>query len=112
MLGYSLGSIPFGYLFGRLKGVNVRQYGSGRTGGTNVYRAAGTWVALLTGLFDVLKGVPLYYSLANFWAAKSPLHWLALLPCVGTTGRSSLGFSGGAGGGGGALLAFDPWQGL
>ena len=57
LLGYSLGSIPFGYLFGRLKGVDVRQYGSGRTGGTNVYRAAGTWVALLTGLFDVLKGV-------------------------------------------------------
>ena len=41
MLGYLLGSLPVGYLVGKLYGVDVRQHGSGRTGGTNVWRATG-----------------------------------------------------------------------
>ena len=32
LIGYLLGSIPSGYIIGRLKGVNVLEYGSGRTG--------------------------------------------------------------------------------
>lgn len=58
VMGYLLGSFPSGYLAGKLWGVDVRQHGSGRTGGTNVWRASGTIVpALLTGLGDILKGV-------------------------------------------------------
>ena len=33
VVGYLLGSIPFGYIAGRMRGVDVREYGSGRTGG-------------------------------------------------------------------------------
>ena len=56
-LGYLMGSIPTGYLMVRLvKGTDVRQYGSGRSGGTNVWRAAGPWPAILTTVGDFLKG--------------------------------------------------------
>jgi len=53
---YLLGSFPAGYLLGRLWGVNVLQWGSGRTGGTNVLRSAGPVPALITGGIDVGKG--------------------------------------------------------
>ncbi len=56
VLAYLLGSFPAGYLLGRLWGVNVLDYGSGRTGGTNVLRSAGPVAALLTGALDVGKG--------------------------------------------------------
>ena len=57
VLSYLLGSLPFGYLVGRLRGVDVMQWGSGRTGGTNVLRSAGALPALLTGALDVGKGM-------------------------------------------------------
>jgi glycerol-3-phosphate acyltransferase PlsY len=53
---YLLGSFPAGYLLGRLWGVNVLEWGSGRTGGTNVLRSAGIVPALITGALDVGKG--------------------------------------------------------
>ncbi len=53
---YLLGSFPAGYLVGRLWGVNVLEIGSGRTGGTNVFRSAGVVPALLTGALDIGKG--------------------------------------------------------
>jgi acyl phosphate:glycerol-3-phosphate acyltransferase len=56
LLAYLLGSFPAGYLLARLWGVNVLQQGSGRTGGTNVFRAAGVLPALITGALDVGKG--------------------------------------------------------
>jgi len=58
ILGYLLGSIPFGLLIGRRSAkVDVRQYGSGRTGATNVLRAAGKKAAALVVILDVSKGV-------------------------------------------------------
>ena len=57
-LGYLMGSIPVGYLVVKLaKGTDVRQHGSGRSGGTNVWRAAGLWPAILTTVGDFLKGM-------------------------------------------------------
>lgn len=57
MLGYVLGSIPFGYMLVRLAtGQDIREIHSGRSGGTNAMRAAGAWVGILTGILDGLKG--------------------------------------------------------
>ena len=57
LLGYLLGSIPAGYLAGRwLKGIDIRQEGSGSTGATNVLRVLGKGPALVVFLVDVLKG--------------------------------------------------------
>ena len=55
-LAYLLGSFPAGYLLGRIWGVDVLSWGSGRTGGTNVLRSAGVVPALITGAIDVGKG--------------------------------------------------------
>jgi len=58
LIGYLLGSIPFGVLIARRRAkVDVRQYGSGRTGATNVLRTAGRKSAVLAAVLDVLKGV-------------------------------------------------------
>jgi len=58
IVGYLLGSIPFGLLISRRKGiVDIRQHGSGRIGATNVLRTAGKKIATMVAALDVLKGV-------------------------------------------------------
>jgi glycerol-3-phosphate acyltransferase PlsY len=55
---YTCGAIPFGILITRLaKGVDVRDFGSGSTGFTNVYRVAGPFPAGIVALFDIGKGL-------------------------------------------------------
>ncbi|HEY9846598.1 MAG TPA: glycerol-3-phosphate 1-O-acyltransferase PlsY [Candidatus Caenarcaniphilales bacterium] len=55
---YLVGAIPVGYLTGRLlKGIDIRQHGSGSTGATNVLRTLGKGPGLMVLLIDVLKGV-------------------------------------------------------
>ncbi|MFH1382639.1 MAG: glycerol-3-phosphate 1-O-acyltransferase PlsY [Chloroflexota bacterium] len=57
IIGYLLGSIPFGVLIGRrMAKVDVRNYGSGKMGTTNVLRVAGKKAAALVALLDVSKG--------------------------------------------------------
>jgi glycerol-3-phosphate acyltransferase PlsY len=56
LLGYLLGSFPSGVLIGRWKGVDVRRYGSGRTGATNVLRILDPRSAGLVAVLDILKG--------------------------------------------------------
>jgi glycerol-3-phosphate acyltransferase PlsY len=58
VVGYLLGSIPFGILIcRRMAKVDVRQYGSGKMGTTNVLRTAGSKAAVLVFVLDLLKGV-------------------------------------------------------
>jgi len=55
--GYLLGSVPFGLIIGRFKAkVDIRNYGSGRTGSTNVLRTLGRGAFLAVASLDVLKG--------------------------------------------------------
>lgn len=57
LAAYGLGSIPSGWLLVKwLRGVDLRQQGSGSTGATNVLRVAGRWPALAVLLVDVGKG--------------------------------------------------------
>jgi len=58
LIGYLLGAVPMGYIFVKLiKGKDITQVGSGRTGGTNAMRAAGIWIGVLTAICDGLKGL-------------------------------------------------------
>ena len=58
IVGYLLGSIPFGLWISRRKGImDVRQYGSGKTGATNVLRTVGKKAAAIVAALDLLKGV-------------------------------------------------------
>jgi glycerol-3-phosphate acyltransferase PlsY len=57
IIGYLLGSIPIGYLLSRrLAKVDVRSYGSGKTGATNVLRTAGRKWGIIVAALDICKG--------------------------------------------------------
>jgi acyl phosphate:glycerol-3-phosphate acyltransferase len=77
IIGYLLGSIPFGLLIVKMKtGKDVRTVESGRTGGTNVVRAAGLGAGLLTAFLDILKGA------ASVWVAEALVpgsQWIPVL---------------------------------
>ena len=53
---YLLGSIPFGYLAGRIAGIDIRKYGSGNVGATNVIRTLGKGYGYPVFAADFLKG--------------------------------------------------------
>ncbi len=55
-VSYLLGAVPFGLLFSRAVGKDVRQEGSGNIGATNVNRVLGKKLGILTLLCDVAKG--------------------------------------------------------
>ncbi|MFQ5876053.1 MAG: glycerol-3-phosphate acyltransferase [Dehalococcoidia bacterium] len=56
MGAYLLGSIPSAYIAGRLlKGIDLRQYGSGTLSGTGVYYHVAKWAIVVVGLFDIAK---------------------------------------------------------
>src|SRR3954467_7324062 len=56
VVGYLLGSLPFGYLVARAKGVNIFEVGSKNPGATNVRRVLGTGPGNLVFFLDALKG--------------------------------------------------------
>ncbi len=57
IIAYILGSIPFGLILAKsMAGVDVREWGSGKVGATNVLRATGKKAAVISGLLDIAKG--------------------------------------------------------
>lgn len=57
-LAYAVGSIPFGYLIARfIKGIDIRQHGSGNIGATNVGRVLGAKWGILALLLDLFKAL-------------------------------------------------------
>ncbi len=65
---YLLGSVPFGFLAAKCKGVDIRRHGSGNIGATNVWRVCGWRCGLPVFVLDVGKGV------AAVWLSR----WLAV----------------------------------
>ncbi len=116
-LAVLLGSIPTGLWMGRLKGVDIRQRGSGNVGATNVYRVVGKLPGLLVLAVDVAKGwfpVAVISPKAVAWGAGiSPEAMdilLAMAAVFGHIWNPWLQFKGGRGvaTGLGALLGLDP----
>jgi len=56
ILAYCLGAIPFAYLAGSYKGIDVRRHGSGNIGTTNAFRLLGAKLGIMVLLGDFLKG--------------------------------------------------------
>lgn len=95
---YLLGSIPSGMIWGWIaRRIDIRKHGSGRTGGTNVWRSVGFIPAVLTAVTDGLKGA------AAVWLAKAmelslgAVAVAGVLAVVGHNYSLFLGFRGGAG---------------
>jgi glycerol-3-phosphate acyltransferase PlsY len=123
VVGYLVGSIPMGYVVIKLlRGKDIRQHGSGRTGGTNALRAGGGVAATLTVVGDIVKG---YVAVALARLLVGPAAWstslgtlasvlAGLTAVVGHNWSVYLGFKGGAGTAPniGAAIAFWPVAGL
>lgn len=106
---YLLGSMPPGYWAGRLlKGIDIREHGSGSTGATNVLRTVGQVPALVVLLVDVLKGavaiaaVHWFYTFIHAQALPPTTDWLAwmvtlagMAVLLGHSKSVFLGFTGG-----------------
>jgi glycerol-3-phosphate acyltransferase PlsY len=96
---YLVGSVPFGYLIGRMRGVDVRTVGSKNIGATNVFRTVGKSWGLLAFLCDFLKG--LLPTFACRIVCRDCFEWLPVavgLACVvGHTLTVFMKFKGGKG---------------
>ena len=112
---FLLGSLPFGYWLGRLRGVDIRQKGSGNIGATNVGRILGKGWGYLVFVLDFGKGW------LGVWLARKtgdPADvWVVtagLFAVLGHVFTPWVGFRGGKGvaTSAGVLLALTPWVGL
>jgi glycerol-3-phosphate acyltransferase PlsY len=102
VLSYLIGSVPWGYLFARSKGVDIRQQGSGNIGTANVLRVMGKKWGYLVFLCDFFKGflsVKLGALIAAYFLANVGLgSVIAAVACVlGHDYPIWLGFKGGKG---------------
>jgi len=98
LFAYFLGSIPFGFLIGKLKGVNIRKIGSKSTTSTNVARALGWRWGIMSAILDFSKGI-IPVLLAKIYLFNHPwqLIIVAFLPTVGHVLPVWLKFRGGKG---------------
>ena len=98
LFGYLIGSIPFGYIVGKIHNIDLRTVGSGSTGGTNVYRALGIRWAAFSGLLDLAKGLVFMIILALlFNLSLETAFYLAIFPIIGHIFPVWLKFKGGKG---------------
>lgn len=98
LVAYLVGSIPFGYLIGRLRGVDVRTVGSKNIGATNVYRTVGKKWGLLAFACDFLKGFVPAFLASSFVEPSSSLPVLVgLAAVIGHTLTVFMRFKGGKG---------------
>lgn len=105
---YLFGSIPCGYLLGRLRGIDLRQYGSGNIGATNAFRVLGKQLGLLVFGCDVIKGLLPALLGVHFGPGWGVVAGLAAV--AGHNWSIFLGFRGGRGvaTGAGVVLALMP----
>lgn len=97
VIGYGLGSIPFGMVLARVMGLgNLRAIGSGNIGATNVLRTGNKTAAALTLLLDGGKGA-VAVLLARTWAGEDAAQLAGLMAFVGHCYPVWLRFAGGKG---------------
>lgn len=94
---YLVGGVPFGFLIGKLRGVDVRTVGSKNIGATNVYRTVGHKWGFLAFFCDFLKGLlPTLAALAWLPSGQDPVY-VGLACVVGHTLTPYMKFKGGKG---------------
>lgn len=98
IIGYLAGSIPFGYLVGKINHIDIRQYGSGNIGATNISRKLGIKGFLTVGILDFLKSYIFtfyIFSLPNLPITVKLI--LSISPILGHIFSIFLKFKGGKG---------------
>ncbi|MGB9612935.1 MAG: glycerol-3-phosphate 1-O-acyltransferase PlsY [Candidatus Margulisiibacteriota bacterium] len=109
-LAYLLGSIPFGVIVSKIWNIDIRRYGSGNIGATNVFRVLGIVPGAIVFILDLLKGALAVYL--GYWLGGDPLLilFLGVSAIFGHMYSIFLGFKGGKGAatGLGVLLGIAP----
>jgi glycerol-3-phosphate acyltransferase PlsY len=92
LLAFLLGSIPFGLLISKAKGINIRDHGSGNIGATNVLRVLGKKYGISCLILDTLKGfIPVIIATNLIQIQGRPIpfinlglpdSWVLVLPVV------------------------------
>ncbi len=114
VIGYLLGSIPFAYLAGRARGVDLRRHGSGNLGATNAVRVLGLTTGVVVYLLDTLKGFLSVFLLVPLLVGTRPELWAIAIGVAAIAGHVRpiyLGFQKGGKGvatAGGVFLALAP----
>ncbi len=97
LMSYLIGSIPFGYVIGRMCGLgDIRKQGSGNIGATNMLRVGNKWLAFVTLFSDAGKGV-LAVFLAQHYMNEKMAAIAAIAVVIGHIFPLWLGFKGGKG---------------
>lgn len=120
LLAYLAGSVPFGYLAGKINGIDLREHGSKNIGATNTFRVLGKKWGIPVFICDVLKGffpvlaMKLHLGVELTDCTTAQMGWLigSLMAAVlGHTFTCFLKFKGGKGIATalGALIAFSPF---
>ncbi len=109
---YLAGAVPFGFLIGKLHGVDIRKAGSGNIGATNVTRSVGRTAGKICFALDFLKGVaPVAVAGLLFPDSAWPALAAGLATILGHVFPVYLGFKGGKGvsTAAGVAFALAPW---
>ncbi|HKL76334.1 MAG TPA: glycerol-3-phosphate 1-O-acyltransferase PlsY [Halanaerobiales bacterium] len=101
ILSYLIGSLPTAYLITKkIKGEDIRKFGSGNIGATNAARVLGIKMGLIVALVDILKGYFAVILIQLILPQQTPLYiifLLALIVIIGHNFSVFLNFSGGKG---------------
>ena len=100
VLSYLVGSIPTAYIVGKLYGgIDIRQYGSGNVGATNVLRVLGKAPGIGVLLFDIAKGIFAVVAISAIFALNQIIFYvfLGLAVVIGHNWTIFLKFQGGKG---------------
>lgn len=110
VIGYLIGSIPFGVITGKIMGTDIRKVGSGNIGATNIYRNLGTLPAITVFILDLLKGSVAVWAAQAITASPLIAVTAGIAAVIGHMYPVYIGFKGGKGSatGLGILLGIAP----
>jgi glycerol-3-phosphate acyltransferase PlsY len=105
IISYLAGSIPSAYIAGRVRGVDLREHGSGNLGATNVVRVLGPRIGAVVFIADLLKGFLPVYFLPIYTETLRPELWALVYGAAAILGHVKPIFLLGKGGGKGVATA-------
>jgi glycerol-3-phosphate acyltransferase PlsY len=112
LIAYMTGSIPFAYLAGKAKGMDLREHGSGNLGATNAMRVLGPAIGGLVYLADTMKGLVPALVLPRYIDSPRPDLWAIAFGVMAIIGHVRPVFLMGQGGGKGVATAGGVFFGL